>query len=115
LVDWLVDCAGITTSSGAILSACQYFGFFFREYCVGANLSRVKGPVPTGVVLVNLVGSLIDDQMCWGTITWLASTPTNGTLGCLKVTVTLLPDALAPEICDQMPLESRAGNFFSRS
>src|SRR5438128_1935472 len=36
LVLWLLACAGNTTLDGAILPACQYVGFFFNEYSVGA-------------------------------------------------------------------------------
>src|SRR5882762_3504225 len=81
LVAWLLDWAGNTTSDGAIFAACQYVGFFFSEYWVGANLSRVNGPVPTGLVLVNFVGSGTDDHRCSGTIGVLATTPAKGTLG----------------------------------
>src|SRR5882762_5747715 len=114
LVAWLLDWAGNTTSDGAIFAACQYVGFFFSEYCVGANLSSVNGPVPTGLVLVNFAGSGTDDHRCSGTIGVLATTPAKGTLGALNVTVTSLPDVATPVICAQTPLPSSAGYFLIR-
>ena len=103
------------TSLGATLSACQYDEFFFSVYWVGANLSSSNGPVPTGLVLVYFVRSPDTfDQMCSGTIGTPATTWANGTLGCLKVIVTLLPDALTPASCDQTPVVSSAEFFLSR-
>ncbi len=53
--------------------------------------------------------------MCWGTIGVCAIVAANGTSGALKVIVTSLPEAETPVICDQIPLLSSAGYFFSRS
>src|SRR4051794_7162305 len=66
LVLWLLDWAGMRTCAGAILLACQYPAFFFSVYSVGANFCRVNGPVPTGFLFVNLVGSEIELHRCWG-------------------------------------------------
>jgi hypothetical protein len=63
---------------------------------------------------VNLTGSETADQMCSGTIGVCAIVAANGTLGDLNVIVTSLPLADTPAICDQTPLPSRAGYFFSR-
>src|ERR1700739_361036 len=75
----------------------------------------MNGPVPTGWVLVNLAGLLSAAQMCLGTIGVWAIVVANGTFGALNVTVTCLPAAETLLICDQMPLASSAGYFFSRS
>ena len=54
----------------------------------------MNGPVPTGLVLVNLSGFAIDAHRCSGTIGTCETVAANGTLGALKVTVTLSPEAV---------------------
>ncbi len=75
----------------------------------------MNGPVPTGWVLVKFAGFETVDQMCLGTIGVCAIVAANGTSGALKVMVTSLPAAETAVTCDQIPLLSSAGYFFSRS
>src|SRR5450432_267230 len=114
LVLWLLACAGNSTCVGTTLLACQYVGFLASAYCVGANEAKVYGPVPTGFVLANFVGSATDAHRCSGTIGVCAIVPAKGTLGVLNVTVTSFPEAVIALICCHTPCRSRAGNFFSR-
>ena len=88
--------------------------FFFSEYWVGAKLSSMKGPVPTGCVLASFTGSLMLDHRCCGTIGVCAIEIAKGTLAAEKFIVTSLPLAEMLVICCHTAFVSSAGNFFKR-
>ena len=112
---WLVAWAGNTTVVGAIFDASQYSGFFVSVYWVGAKRLSMKGPVPTGWVLVNVTGLAIDDQTCSGTIGVCAIVAGERDVGRLERERDVVArGGDAALICDQTPLVSSAGYFFSR-
>ena len=117
LVAWLLAWAGKTTARRRDLRRpSSSSGFFFSVYWVGANESSVNGPVPTGLVLAYFAGSrdrrpdvLRHDRGLRDRGGERARSAD------LNVNVTCCREAETPVICDQTPLPSSAGYFFSRS
>src|SRR5262249_26496351 len=75
--------------------ACQYEGFLTSVKPCGVKLPSFIGPVPTGLGSANVAGSLIDFQMCSGTIAVPAMDCRLGNCGVGKGAPLCCPDGSA--------------------
>ena len=72
----------------------------------------MNGPVPTGLVLVAVAGSVMLDQMCCGTMNWAAKITSAGVSGFENLNVTWFgPVAVTDDnvVPLQMPFTSMLG------